>query len=59
MQAERREWDNRVTEIMRWHRLLIGLAALLLLLLAYAWYDGGREPLRPIAEPVSLPEGAA
>ena len=39
--------------------VLIGLAALMTLLLVYAWYDGGREPLRPIAEPVPLPEGAA
>lgn len=43
---------------MRWRWLSVGLAAiaiLLLLLLAYAWRDGGREPLRPIAEPVPLP----
>ena len=25
-------------------------------LLALAWFDGGEEPLHPIAEPVSLPE---
>ena len=30
--------------------------ALVALVLAYAWIDGGEEPLRPIAEPVSLPE---
>ena len=58
MQAERREWDNRVTELMRWHRLVIGLAALVILLLGYAWYDGGREPLHAIAVPVAVP-GAA
>lgn len=28
------------------------------LLLAFAWYDGGREPQRMIEEPVELPEGA-
>lgn len=26
------------------------------ILLALAWFDGGEEPLRPIAEPVALPE---
>jgi hypothetical protein len=45
-----------VTEIMRWRWLFLGLAALIVLLLAYAWFDAGREPLRPIAEPVALPE---
>ena len=25
-------------------------------LLLYAWIDGGEEPLRPIVEPVPLPE---
>lgn len=49
-------WDTGVTEIMRWHRLLIGLAVLIVLLLAYAWLDGGREPKGPIAEPVPVPE---
>jgi hypothetical protein len=45
-----------VTEILRWRCLFLGLAALSVLLLAYAWFDAGREPLRPIAEPVALPE---
>jgi hypothetical protein len=45
-----------VTEIMRWRLLLSGLAALIVLVLGYAWFDAGREPLRPIAEPVALPE---
>ena len=31
---------------------------LVALVLAYAWIDGGEEPLRPIAEPVAVP-GAA
>jgi hypothetical protein len=26
--------------------------------LALAWFDGGEKPLRPIAEPVALPEQA-
>lgn len=41
---------------MRWHWLLIGVAAAVLLFLAYAWLDGGREPLRPITVPVPLPK---
>jgi hypothetical protein len=32
--------------------------AALAVLLAYAWYDGGREPLHQISTPVSVP-GAA
>lgn len=35
-------------------RLGIGIA-LLLAALAWAWWDGGRESLRPIEEPVPLP----
>jgi hypothetical protein len=36
---------------------LIWLAgALVMALLAYAWIDGGREPLREISEPVPVPE---
>jgi hypothetical protein len=41
---------------MRWHWLSLGLAAVIVLVLAYAWFDAGREPLRSIAEPVPLPE---
>ena len=43
---------------MRWNRLLAALAALAMAVLAWAWIDAGREPLRTIAEPVALP-GAA
>lgn len=43
---------------MRGKWTLIGLAALVLLLLAYAWLDGGREPVRPIVQAVPLPEVA-
>ena len=32
--------------------------ALLIVLLAVAWYDGGRAPQRLIVEPVDLPEAA-
>lgn len=31
------------------------LAVLLVLFLALAWYDGGREPQRLIEQPVDLP----
>ena len=41
---------------MRKDWLLSGAAAALIGLLALAWIVGGDEPLRPIAEPVSLPE---
>lgn len=34
------------------------LAALVLGLLVYAWIDGGHRPLRDMAVPVALPEGA-
>lgn len=30
--------------------------AIVVALLAYAWVDGGEEPLRPIVEPVAVPE---
>ncbi|MEE4154393.1 MAG: hypothetical protein V2I27_09575 [Erythrobacter sp.] len=36
-------------------RLWLAIAALLLAVLGIAWIDGGEEPIRPIAEPVSLP----
>ena len=29
---------------------------LVALVLVYAWIDGGEEPLRPIAQPVEVPE---
>lgn len=45
----------RVSGSMRINRLLIGLAAAVVLLLAYAWYDGGAEPVRLIAEPIPVP----
>jgi hypothetical protein len=39
-------------------RIVKCLAAVLAVLLAYAWIDGGREPLHTISEPVALPGGA-
>lgn len=40
----------------RWNWLLAGLAMIILLVIAYAWVDGGREPVRELSEPVPLPE---
>lgn len=37
--------------------LLLALAAVALSVLAYAWIDGGREPVRLVVEPVPLPGG--
>ncbi|MFC3174715.1 hypothetical protein ACFOD9_10660 [Novosphingobium bradum] len=37
---------------------LILIAVLGAALLAWAWANGGREPLREIAEPVAVPESA-
>lgn len=36
--------------------VIAGLLALLGALLAWAWIDGGIEPVRPISETVVLPE---
>jgi hypothetical protein len=41
---------------MRKGPVLAGIAAIVLLVLVYAWIDGGREPLRPISEPIPVPE---
>lgn len=40
-------------------RTVVILAAVAAMaLLVWAWLDGGREPLREIAEPVAVPQGA-
>ena len=44
---------------MRLNKIWLGLLALLVLFLAIAWYDGGREPQRMIEQPVELPEAGA
>jgi hypothetical protein len=41
---------------MRLDRVRLVLLALLVLVLALVWYDGGREPQRLIEQPVELPE---
>lgn len=38
----------------RW--IAVAGIGLLLALVAYAWIDGGERAVRPIAEPVALPE---
>ena len=44
---------------MKLRDLWLALLVLLLLVLAFAWLDGGREEQRMIVEPVDLPEGFA
>jgi hypothetical protein len=39
-------------------RTLTVIAIVIAAVLAYAWINGGREPLRMIEQPVPLPEGA-
>jgi hypothetical protein len=36
--------------------MTIAVSLLVLAVLALAWYDGGREDLREITQPVALPE---
>lgn len=48
-----------VAVVIRWNWLLAGIAAIAILVLAYAWADGGKEPLREMSEPVPLPETPA
>lgn len=40
---------------MRKGWLLAGAAGLVILVLAYAWIDGGREPMQPISETLAVP----
>jgi len=42
---------------MRLSKIRLGLLVLLVLFLAIAWYDGGREPQRLIEQPAELPAG--
>ena len=49
---------SRVTRDMRKNLLLRGLGAAVLLLIAYAWIDGGERPLGEISQTVAVP-GAA
>ncbi|XUU59739.1 hypothetical protein ACRAQ6_09160 [Erythrobacter sp. HA6-11] len=38
-------------------RIVVWVLVLLSILVVVAYIDGGEEPLRPISEPVELPEG--
>jgi hypothetical protein len=40
---------------MRKSWILASAAAIVFMVLEYAWTDGGREPLREISEPVAEP----
>ncbi|MFC4255226.1 hypothetical protein GRI97_07305 [Altererythrobacter xixiisoli] len=40
---------------MRLGKIWSGLLAVLIVLLLFAWYDGGREQQRLIEQPVELP----
>ena len=44
-----------MTSGMRRNGLLWGLAAAVLLVIAYAWIDGGLRPIREIAETLPVP----
>lgn len=49
---------ERVAELtMSGRRIGWIAAALVAALLVYAWIDGGEQPLRPIVQPVAMPEG--
>lgn len=39
-------------------RMLVLLGVIVVLIMGYAWLDGGREPVRIIIEPVAVPSGA-
>jgi len=38
-----------------WRRIGLGALAIVLVL-GWAWWDGGEEPLRPMAQSIDLPE---
>jgi hypothetical protein len=50
---------SRVAVENRKSWLIGSVAAVIAAVLGYAWIDGGREPLRPISEPLPLPEPPA
>jgi len=39
-------------------RILLIVGAILIVILAWAWIGGGREPLHEIVEPVAVPDSA-
>ena len=46
-----------MTSGMRKNGLIWGLGAAVLLVIAYAWIDGGLRPVREISETVAIPGG--
>lgn len=42
---------------MSLRRAALAIMLLVMALLAFAWVDGGREPLHPISQDVALPGG--
>jgi len=44
-----------VAEGVTKNRILAAFGLLLLAIVTYAWFDGGREPLHTIIQPVALP----
>ena len=43
-------------QVMRGKSVVVTLALILLAILFAAWLDGGEETVRPMEEPVALPE---
>lgn len=44
--------------MMRGKRRILAIPAVIVVILIVAWIDGGEQPVRPIVEPVEVPEGA-
>lgn len=40
---------------MRWNWVVGAFALLVLAVLVYAWIDGGRQPVKPIRQPIPIP----
>jgi len=45
-----------VTVVKGRNRILAAVVVIVLIVIVYAWLDGGEEPLREISEPVPVPE---
>lgn len=49
--------DRAPAALLARRRLMVAVgAAVLVIVLVLAWFDGGEKAMRPIAEPVALPE---
>ena len=38
-------------------RIWIILTMVIVAVIALAWFDGGEQPIRPISQPIAMPEG--